>query len=131
MKMAKLHYAPNASGENSSEILIFESQNLQDLVDKIEYETMLKQDRNKLNNVVYLCSVDDLSCDQSHILVDRNASFICEVLQNVIINADIEDIWLFTCTSFEDAYKTALDMKEGCDYDSDLCYEPSVNPSDN
>ena len=124
--MLTLHYAPNPTGENMSEILHIECDNFEDLIVEIEYETELKFGFGKIkNDIVYLCSFEDLGSEKAHILIDRNPGFIVNILEKSVIDKDfITDVWLFTFNSFEDAYKTALDMKEGCYYDSAFTYEP-------
>jgi len=121
--MVTLHYAPNPTGENMSEILHIVCDDFQDLIDTIEYETELKYGCVK-KDIVYLCSFEDVQEEQAHILVDRNPDYINYVLDTTIRSkSDMTDVWLFTFTSFEDAYKTALDMKESCDYDCAFTYE--------
>ena len=120
--MVKLHYAPYAVGENTASIFEYTFEDWEDLLDKIEFET--HTNCKPITNVVYLCSFELKYEETAHILIDRNPDFILTILDEAIYNKEvIEHIWLFTCSSFEDAYKTALDMKEGCDYDSEFTYE--------
>ena len=122
--MVTLHYTPNSTGENMSEIVKSVNKNFFKLFDTIDLITMNDDPQPEC---VYLCAYDEHIPKESHIIIDKSLAHIKKVLNTIFDKTTITDVWLFKCTSFEDAYKTALDMKEGCENDAELCYEPENN----
>jgi len=119
----KLHYAQIDLGENDIPCHIFSSY--------LETTAFILSEPKPNNNIVYLIAINEI------IFVSEYISFIAIVFQSyikeispVLIKNGIMDVFEYSTneeiniflqeySSYEEAYKVALDMKE----ESPLCYE--------
>ena len=129
--MIELHYSakrnlPIVSDDDllfdlGSEVEEYECQDEDDLIESVQ--NLLLSDDDK---TVYLFAIefsDNFDTSDSkiedEIYVHHNATFVEFFLSSHLFLEHIEKVFLFECNSYEEAYKMALDMREG----NPLCFD--------
>ena len=104
--MSKLFYAPkDLNGENIKEIEFNNRQEFESIFDSLIYPIKL--------NIVYLVAIGD------EIYITDSIFKLPSIVYWVIFNeCDSDEVFLQEYASYEEAYKSALEMKE----ESPLCY---------
>lgn len=104
-----IHYAELGVVGDINSIFFDSLLDAQDFLDSIIYPLSIKNER------IYLVAIDD------EITISENAFYaIDEFIFSFYPESEMEDIYIQEYSSYEEAYKVALNMRE----ESPLCYEP-------